>query len=106
MYAMEAEQASIRPPPAVRRSFETLPGWELVRRGLDDRALGRETVAAMLVALASRRIASAGFAVPDAPIEDPQWRLYRLVAAEVGEGAAHARYNALRRLLVSFLRAV
>lgn len=37
-------------PPERRASFETLPGWELVSRGLADAALGRETAAAMLMA--------------------------------------------------------
>jgi hypothetical protein len=83
--------------------FEGLPGWELVSRGLADRAAGRETVEAALVATAYVRLTELGLPVstphPDAPEE-----LYRRVEAHVGTEAAHARYNALRRRLASFLR--
>lgn len=105
MSVMKNVSGSTRPETSTPE-LEALPGWELVSRGLEDSALGRETVAAMLVALASQRLARAGFAVPGTPIKDPGWRLYQLLVAEVGEGAAHARYNALRRRLLSFLRAV
>lgn len=86
------------------RSYDRLPGWEIVSAGLADLAAGRSTVAAMLVASASERLRDAGILVPGIPIPDAQARLYELLTAEVGEGRAHGRYNALRRRLASFLR--
>ena len=45
-----------------------------------------------------------GLAVAD-PLPDPEVRLYRLLAKEHGD-AAHSRYNALVRRLVSYQRAL
>ena len=89
---------------AGRRDFSQLPGWELVSAGLEDLAAGRESIAAMLVRLASARLSALGLDVPGDVVPDAQLRLYALVEAEVGEARAHARYNALRRRLLSFLR--
>jgi len=41
--------------------------------------------------------------LPGPPVVDAHLRMYRLLEAEVGEGPAHSRYNALRRRLVSFI---
>jgi len=38
-------------------------------------------------------------------VDEGNATLYALIAAEVGEGRAHSRYNALRRRLAKFLRA-
>jgi hypothetical protein len=80
-----------------------LPGADLVAAGLADLQAGRETVAGELVRGASTRLAELGLVVPGKG-QHPD-RLYELIVAEVGERAAHARYNALRRRLASFLRA-
>jgi hypothetical protein len=84
--------------------YEGLPGWELVSAGLADLHAGRQTVPAMLVASASIRLRRLGIGLPPRSVDDPQDRLYELLAEEVGEAAAHSRYNALRRRLLSFLR--
>jgi hypothetical protein len=83
--------------------FVRVPGWELVSVGLDDLASGRQTVAALLLASASQRLAAVGIELPGELQPDATMRLYELVVAEVGEDAAHSRYNALRRRLLSFL---
>lgn len=87
------------------RELTHLPGWEIVSAGLADLAAGSTTAEALLVASASERLGRIGLHVPsERPVDAPA-RLYELLVAEVGEGAAHGRYNALRRRLASFLRA-
>jgi hypothetical protein len=84
--------------------YEALPGWDLVSAGLADLHAGRQTVPAMLVASASIRLRLLGIGLPPRSVDEPQDRLYELLVDEVGEAAAHSRYNALRRRLLSFLR--
>ena len=85
--------------------LSSLPGGSLVEQGLADLARGRETVAALLVAIGAARLRRAGLNVPESRFDDPEHRLYRLLERE-GSDAAHSRYNALVRTLVSFERAV
>lgn len=80
-----------------------LPGEELVVEGLADLGRGELTVAALLVAIGAPRLRELGHPVPDVP-DRPELRLYALLAQEHGD-AAHSRYNALVRRLVSFERA-
>ena len=80
-----------------------LPGAELVSAGLADLERGRESVEALLVSIGAERLKSVGIDVPS-PLPSPEKRLYGLLAAEHGN-AAHSRYNALVRRLVSFERA-
>jgi hypothetical protein len=74
-----------------------------VAQGLVDLAAGRVTEASLLVSIAAPRLEQLGFVVPS-PIADPEERLYQLLEAEHGD-AAHGRFNALRRRIVSFQRA-
>ena len=94
------------PQPAHFRRYEGLPGRELVGPGLADLAAGRVTIAGLLVALASKRLLVLGIAVSMPERQSAPEDLYRLVVADVGERRAHARYNALRRRLASFLLAI
>lgn len=80
------------------------PGGDLVAAGLDDLRAGRTTVAALLVAIGAPRLRRLGLDIPETPDDDPERRLYELLAAEDAD-AAHGRYNALVRRLVSFERA-
>ena len=82
---------------------DTLPGTELVERGLRDLDRGAETVESLLVSLSAPGLRTLGLVV-DEPFADAELRLYRLLAAGYGAGA-HARYNALVRRIVSFQRA-
>ena len=86
-------------------AFSELPGFDLVAKGVEDLAAGRQSVPALLVSQASSRLRTVGIELPYVDARDLDWRLYRAVEVEVGELAAHARYNALRRRLVSFLDA-
>jgi len=82
---------------------EALPGAEIVERGIDDLAHGVESEEALLVSIGAPRLRRIGFAVPKT-LPSPEDRLYELLAS-VDPDAAHSRYNALIRRLVSFERA-
>jgi hypothetical protein len=81
----------------------TLPGADLIERGLADLARGIESVEALLVSIGAPRLRDAGIPVGQ-PFPAPEHRLYQLLAAEDAD-SAHSRYNALIRRLVSFERA-
>jgi len=80
-----------------------LPGADLVSAGLADLECGRESAEALLVSIGAERLKSVGIDI-HSPLPSPEKRLYGLLAAEHGD-AAHSRYNALIRRLVSFERA-
>jgi hypothetical protein len=80
-----------------------LPGGDLIRLGMDDLQRGAETIPALLVSIGAPRLARLGLRLPR-PIEHPEHRMYRLLA-DADSGAAHSRYNALIRRLVSYERA-
>jgi hypothetical protein len=79
------------------------PGAELVVKGLADLAEGAETVESLLISVGASRLRALGFEVP-APFDEPEERLYLLLARDDALGA-HSRYNGLVRRLVSFERA-
>jgi len=80
-----------------------LPGADLIGRGLDDLAAGRESIAALLVSIGGPRLTRLGLTIPS-PLPQPERRLYARLHAEDPD-TAHGRYNALVRRLVSFERA-
>lgn len=81
-----------------------LPGAELIREGLDDLHAGRPSTSALLVSVASQRLRAAGVDVPAVPA-GADALLYRELEREDAREAP-ARYNALRRRLVSFCEAL
>jgi hypothetical protein len=81
-----------------------LPGGDLVRRGLDDLESGIESVEALLVSIGGPRLRALGIDVPDSVV-NPEHRLYEVLSRSTSD-AAHSRYNALIRRLVSFERAL
>lgn len=84
--------------------YDDLPGAELVLPGIEDLRRGVESVPALLVVIGRARLARLDLDLPPNTFDEPERRLYRLLAAEHGD-AAHSRYNALLRRLVSFERA-
>lgn len=82
-------------------SYEAFPGGDLIDKGVRDLASGRETEEALLVSIGAARLKDAGVPVPDHVFENPERRLYDLLAREDAD-SAHSRYNALLRRLVSF----
>ena len=81
-----------------------LPGSDLIEAGVRDLREGRETIEALLVAIGSPRLRRLGLELPEQLPNEPEHRLYRLLAADDSD-SAHSRYNALIRKLVSFERA-
>jgi hypothetical protein len=82
---------------------EGFPGADLVEHGVADLENGTESVEALLVSVGAARLTQLGFRVRN-PLPAPEHRLYELLAREDAD-AAHSRYNALIRRLVSFERA-
>jgi len=81
-----------------------LPGEDLIEAGLKDLQAGRETIAALLVAIGSPRLRRLGLALPEHLPHNPEHRLYNLLAQD-DQDSAHSRYNAFIRRLVSYERA-
>lgn len=86
-----------------RPTTDSLPGADLVEAGVRDLTRGVVSTESLLVSIGAPRLRRLGFALPE-PLEDPEERLYELLRADAGD-AAHSRYNALVRRLVSFERA-
>lgn len=80
------------------------PGEEIITEGLKDLIEGRETVNALLVCIGAPRLAGLGIAIPEDTFSNPEHRLYEVLRT-LDADAAHSRYNALIRRLVSFERA-
>lgn len=80
-----------------------LPGGDLVSAGIADLECGSESIASLLISMAPEQLRALGLAIAT-PIESPELKLYRRLEVELGDEAAHARYNALRRRLVSFIK--
>ncbi len=80
--------------------WNRLPGGDLVQQGLKDLAQGVLSEPALLVSIGAPRLRREGFAIP-LILDNPEHRLYFMLAAQHGN-AAHSRYNALVRKLVSF----
>jgi hypothetical protein len=81
-----------------------LPGADLIETGVKDLYDGRETVAALLVAIGAPRLRRLGLELPDNLPDNPEHRLYKLLAEDDSD-SAHSRYNAFVRRLVSYERA-
>ena len=81
-----------------------LPGADLIEAGLADLHAGRESIAALLVAIGSPRLRRLGLDIPVHTPENPEHRLYDLLARDDSD-SAHSRYNAYLRRLVSYERA-
>lgn len=80
------------------------PGEDLIEQGIADLAAGLETVPSLLVSIGAPRLRRAGLRIPNSTFENPEHRLYKMLASKNAD-AAHSRYNALIRRLVSFERA-
>lgn len=81
-----------------------LPGADLIDAGLKDLREGRETIEALLVAMGAPRLRRLGLDLPAKLPQNPEHRLYDLLAKDDSD-SAHSRYNALLRRLVSYERA-
>jgi hypothetical protein len=86
------------------RPLDQFPGGDLVLQGIVDLEHRRETIESLLVSIGAPRLRHAGLAFGQT-FDDPEHRLYHLLAATDSD-SAHSRYNAYIRRLVSFERAI
>lgn len=86
-------------------AMDSLPANDLITTGILDLQIGRETIAALLVAIGAPKLRKLGLDLPTTLPSYPEHRLYDLLSLD-GIDSAHARYNALIRKLVSFERAL
>jgi hypothetical protein len=86
------------------RDIDGLPGGDVVAAGLRDLSAGIESIPSLLVSIGAPRLRRLDIVVPRVAAS-PEHRLYRLLLDQHGD-AAHGRYNALVRRLVSFERAL
>jgi len=87
-------------------ALASLPGGDLVLRGLHDLRAGIESIEALLVQVGATNLRLRGLDVPVSQGTDaPEHRLYARLRQQHGS-AAHSRHNALVRRLVSFERAL
>jgi hypothetical protein len=91
--------------PIQTNDFNGLPGAEAIRAGLEDFAAGRESVESLLIQIGAPRLSWLGITLSKQIDLDADRRLYRLLAAQHGDGA-HSQFNSLIRQLVSFERAL
>jgi hypothetical protein len=84
-------------------TIDGFPGAELIQKGVDDLTQDVESIEALLVSIGAPRLARLGIAVTS-PLPSAEHRLYELLRRDDPD-AAHSRYNALIRRLVSFERA-
>lgn len=84
--------------------FDGLPGADILIEGLRDMDRGVESIASLPVAIGGPRLRRLGIAVPPSAAH-PEHRFYSRLRGAHGD-AAHSRYNALIRRLVSFERAL
>jgi hypothetical protein len=80
------------------------PGEDLIEQGICDLDAGVETIPSLLVSIGAPRLRGLGLAIPSNTFPSPEHRLYHKLALSDGD-AAHSKYNALIRRLVSFERA-
>jgi hypothetical protein len=78
-----------------------LPGEDLIEAGLRDLREGRESIAGLLVAIGSPRLRRLGLDLPADLPNNPEHRLYHLLAKDDSD-SAHSRYNACLRHLIIF----
>jgi hypothetical protein len=82
---------------------DSLPGGDFIETGIQDLEQGVVSVPALLISIGAPRLRLIGIRIPPA-LDRPEHRLYELLSREDSD-AAHSRYNALIRRLVSYERA-
>jgi hypothetical protein len=86
-------------------ALKQLPGSEIVLPGLADLRAGRPSIDASAVQSAATRLRRAGIDVPSPSVDTnappAAHVLYRQLRDELGD-AAHSRYNAILRRVLSF----
>ena len=90
----------------MNKTEKSLPGEELVEKGLADLAANRMTESSLLLLIAAPRLRLLGLQVPQPPFPKPyEHTLYTCIEDRLGP-AAHSHYNSLIRRIVSYARAL
>src|SRR4051812_11908576 len=80
----------------------SLPGEDLVQKGLEDLAQNQLTDFSLLVLIAAPRLKRLGIEIPDRPFPKPyEHQLYARLDQRLG-AAAHSYYNSLIGRIVSY----
>ncbi len=87
-------------------NLNELPGSEIILPGLEDLHNGEcDTIGALLVAIATKRLTKAGLDIPkDRVVSEPELTLYARLQDEQDD--AYSYYNALLNRLNSFCNAL
>ena len=90
------------------KELDDLPGADLVAAGMADIGASRVSENACLVAMVSPHLQRAGIRVGQCAelIPEPERTLYRLLGNDGTGRDPYSRYNALKRRIVSFARAL
>ena len=82
-----------------------LPGNEIINKGFSDLRSKTVSPESLLILSARIKLTRLGFNIPFSNTTEPSLKMFALLEEKHGN-AAHSKYNALRRQLVSFMRAV
>lgn len=82
-------------------TLSTMPGVEMILKGIEDKQNGHATVELYLVEIASPLLVKAGLIDEVATSIDDEIKLYNLLNTS-GETNAYGKYNSLMRRLASF----
>ena len=80
------------------------PGEDIITQGITDLSAGLETIPSLLVSIGAPRLRHIGLTIPASTFSSPEHRLFKLLSVEDPD-AAHSKYNAWIRRLVSYERA-
>lgn len=87
--------------------YDSLPGQDLIEKGLKDLSGGTSSIDALLVLIGAPRLRRLGISIPFSKDSStsPEHALYYYLQKENPRNT-HSRYNSLIRRLVSFERAL
>ncbi|HEY3552346.1 MAG TPA: hypothetical protein VGK66_01535 [Solirubrobacterales bacterium] len=86
------------------QELDKLPGAEIVLPGIKDLEAGRETIDALAVSAAAKKLGVSDLLSVANAEEPAAHRLYKRLNSELGD-AAHSRYNAILSRVAKFARA-
>ncbi len=81
------------------------PGHEFIEQGLLDISQAKSTIYSALLFSAKSRLENLGIVLNGVSPIDPSMELYQSLYLQYGD-AAHSKFNALNRRLISFMRSV
>lgn len=85
-------------------NINSLPGNELIQKGLKDLSLNKITIESLLISIGSPRLRRNGYIISGC-VPHSEHQLYQLLKSQFKDGA-HSKYNSYIRKLISFERAL